>query len=174
MNAAKLAIRLVLPDGSQARRDPDQVALGDPDVEEPVGELLAEPLGPGRVAHVGVDHDDVRMVGPEGFERTTERITGRLAQLSFRLQRGGSPAMSDHLSADQQILFPSLRLERTLLAADGDLGQGLVEVLGGHRLAVKVGVAQLAQQVEDALALVRERDDAGRLALDGAAPVRGP
>ena len=55
----------------------------------------------------------------------------------------------------------------------GDLGQGLVEVLGRDRLAVEVGVAELAEQVEDALALVGQRDDAGRHALDGVGPVEG-
>ena len=45
---------------------------------------------------------------------------------------------------------------------------------GGHRLAVEVGVAQLGQeQVEDALPLVRQRDDAGGLALDRAAALEG-
>ena len=58
-------------------------------------------------------------------------------------------------------------------AARGDLGQGLVEVLGRHGLAVEIGVAQLAEQVEDALALVGQRDDAGGLTLDGAGPLEG-
>ena len=83
----------------QAAGDADEVALGDADVEEPVGVLLAEPLGPGRVAHVGVDDDEVGMVGPEGFEGPAEGVARRLAQLSFRSElRKRLPPCRRHLS----------------------------------------------------------------------------
>ena len=60
------------------------------------------------------------------------------------------------------------------LAAGGDLGQGLVEVLGRHGLAVEIGVAQFAEQVEDSLALVGEGDDARGLTLRRRERAPGP
>ena len=49
-----------------------------------------------------------------------------------------------------------------------------LEILGRHRLAVEVGVAQLAEQFENALALVGERHDARGLALNGLEALERP
>src|SRR5260370_27634649 len=49
-----------------------------------------------------------------------------------------------------------------------DLRQGFIQVLGRHGLAVEICVAQFAEQIENSLALMRERDDATGLPLDSA------
>ena len=64
----------------QAACDTHQVALGDPDVEKAVRVFLAEPLGAGRVGHVGVDHDYIGVFGSEGHQGVPEGVAGRLAQ----------------------------------------------------------------------------------------------
>ncbi len=71
--------------GGEAPGDADEIALGDPDIEEPLRELLAEPLGPGRVRDIGIDDDDLRIVAAEGFQGAAERVPGRLADLSLGL-----------------------------------------------------------------------------------------
>ena len=61
-----------------------------------------------------------------------------------------------------------------IIRRSGNLGEGLAEILRRHRLAVEVGVAQLAEQFEDALALVGERHDASGLSLDRLETLEGP
>src|SRR4051794_8355608 len=56
-----------------------------------------------------------------------------------------------------------------------DLGQRLVEVLRGDRLAVEVLVAELGEQSENPLPLASQREDTRRLplALEGANALEG-
>jgi hypothetical protein len=68
----------------QTGRDADQVAFGNADVEEPVGMLLAEPFGPGRITHVGINHHDLGVIAKR-FKRPSERVASGLAKFAFCL-----------------------------------------------------------------------------------------
>ena len=64
----------------EARRDADEVRLGDAGVEEALGELLGEEIGARRVVHVAVDDHDVGVLFADLGQRQTERLADGFAE----------------------------------------------------------------------------------------------
>src|SRR5690606_40337985 len=69
-----------LSGGGEAARHPDHVGFLDADVEEAVGELLAEQRALGALGEVGVEDDDVLVLAPQVAQRLAVRVARRLAQ----------------------------------------------------------------------------------------------
>lgn len=61
------------------QRPPDQIRFRNADIEEPLGKRLGKILGSRRVAHIAVDHDQIRIDAPEITQGFAKGIPGRLS-----------------------------------------------------------------------------------------------
>jgi hypothetical protein len=65
----------------QARGHANHIRLRDADIEKPVGELLREPFGAGRVADIAINDHDARVFPSQIAERFAKGVAGRLSHL---------------------------------------------------------------------------------------------
>ena len=86
MKAAKLAITLVLPDDARPAATPTRLLSAIPMLKNRSGCFLPNHSVRVELLTSASTTTMSGMVGPERFERPAERVAGRLAQLSFRLQ----------------------------------------------------------------------------------------